>query len=55
MLLKLKQEEFSFTSYPNFNPNLFTVPGQLTPRRISGQYFNPDMETFGKEFIKEWD
>ncbi|RII32535.1 penicillin-binding protein [Clostridium chromiireducens] len=41
----------SLVSYPNFNPNLFTVPGQLTPEE-NRQYFNPDLDSFGKEFIQ---
>ncbi len=41
----------ALTSYPNFNPNLFTVPGQLTPEQYQ-DYFNPDLEKFGQEFIK---
>lgn len=41
----------SLVSYPNFNPNLFTVPGQLTTAETN-QYFNPDLEAFGKEFIQ---
>ena len=31
----------SLASYPNFNPNLFAVPGQLTSEE-NKQYFNPD-------------
>lgn len=42
----------SLTSYPNFNPNLFTVPGQLTPEETK-QYFNPDLESFGQELIQK--
>lgn len=41
----------ALTSYPNFNPNLFTVQGQLTPEQYK-DYFNPDLEKFGQEFIK---
>ncbi|GEP63164.1 penicillin-binding protein [Clostridium beijerinckii] len=41
----------ALTSYPNLNPNLFTVPGQLTPEQYQ-DYFNPDLEKFGQEFIK---
>ena len=41
----------SLVSYPDFNPNLFTVPGQLTTEETN-QYFNPDLEAFGKEFIQ---
>ncbi|NOW88252.1 penicillin-binding protein 2 [Clostridium beijerinckii] len=42
----------ALTSYPNLNPNLFTVPGQLTPEQYQ-DYFNPDLEKFGQEFIKK--
>lgn len=42
----------SLVSYPNYNPNLFTVPGQLTADE-NNQYFNPDLEKFGKEFIQK--
>ena len=41
----------SLVSYPDFNPNLFTVSGQLTTEE-NNQYFNPDLESFGKDFIK---
>jgi penicillin-binding protein 2 len=41
----------SLVSYPNFNPNLFTVPGQLTPEETK-QYFNPDLGMFGQDLIK---
>jgi len=42
----------SLVSYPNFNPNLFAVPGQLTSEE-NKQYFNPDYEAFGKELIQK--
>jgi penicillin-binding protein 2 len=42
----------SLVSYPNFNPNLFTVPGQLTPEE-NKQYFNPDLESFGQGLIQK--
>jgi penicillin-binding protein 2 len=41
----------ALTSYPNFNPNLFTVPGQLTSDQYK-EYFNPDLGKFGQEFIQ---
>ncbi|MDU6036985.1 penicillin-binding protein [Clostridium butyricum] len=40
----------SLVSYPDYNPNLFTIPGTLTSEE-SKQYFNPDLEAFGKELI----
>jgi penicillin-binding protein 2 len=42
----------SLVSYPNYNPNLFTVPGQLTTEE-NKQYFNPDLLKFGTEFIQK--
>lgn len=41
----------SMVSYPNYNPNLFAVPGTLTPEE-NRQYFNPDLESFGNELIQ---
>ena len=38
-------------SYPDFDPNLFAIPGQLTTDEYK-KYFNPDLEAFGKELIK---
>lgn len=40
----------SLVSYPDYNPNLFTIPGTLTSEE-SKQYFNPDLEAFGQELI----
>ncbi|BCZ44696.1 penicillin-binding protein [Clostridium gelidum] len=42
----------SLVSYPNVNPNVFAVPGQLTSEE-NKQYFNPDYETFGKQLIQK--
>lgn len=42
----------SMVSYPDFDPNLFSVPGRLTPEE-SKKYFNPDLEAFGKKYIAE--
>lgn len=41
----------SMVSYPNYNPNLFAVPGTLTSEE-NRQYFNPDLEAFGTELIQ---
>lgn len=38
-------------SYPNYDPNMFAVSGQLTPEQ-NAQYFNPDLEKWGEEYIK---
>ncbi|WP_294403652.1 penicillin-binding transpeptidase domain-containing protein [uncultured Clostridium sp.] len=40
----------SLVSYPDYNPNQFTIPGTLSTEE-SKQYFNPDLEAFGKELI----
>ncbi|MGL5085274.1 MAG: penicillin-binding transpeptidase domain-containing protein, partial [Clostridium sp.] len=40
----------ALASAPDYDPNLFAIPGQLTPEQ-SEQYFNPDIDKFGKEFI----
>lgn len=42
----------ALASYPDYDPNLFAIPGQLTPEQ-SEKYFNPDLEKFGKEFISK--
>lgn len=42
----------ALASYPDYDPNLFAIPGELTPEQ-SEQYFNPDLEKFGKEFISK--
>lgn len=41
----------SLVSYPNFDPNLFAVPGRLTSDQRK-QLFTPDLESFGNEYIK---
>ncbi|WP_459479252.1 penicillin-binding transpeptidase domain-containing protein [Clostridium saccharoperbutylacetonicum] len=41
----------ALVSYPNFDPNLFAVPGQMTSEQRN-QFFKPDYEAFGKEYIK---
>ena len=42
----------SLVSYPDFNPNLFTVQGQLSTEEYR-RYFNPDLEKFGQELIQK--
>ncbi|MGL5243958.1 MAG: penicillin-binding transpeptidase domain-containing protein, partial [Sarcina sp.] len=39
----------ALASYPTYDPNIF-AEGELDPV-LSKQYFNPDLESFGKEFI----
>lgn len=41
----------ALASYPNFDPNLFAVPGRLTQQQRK-EYFSPDLEAFGKAYIK---
>lgn len=41
----------ALASYPDFDPNLFAIPGQLTEAQTE-QYFSPNLEKFGKELIK---
>lgn len=40
----------AMVSYPDYNPNLFSVPGSLTPEETQ-KYFSPDLDSFGKEYI----
>lgn len=42
----------SMASSPSYDPNLFAVPGRLTQEQIK-EYFSPDLEKFGQEFIKK--
>ena len=42
----------ALTSYPDFDPNLFAIPGQLTKQQTE-EYFSPNLEKFGKELIKK--
>ena len=42
----------ALASAPDYDPNLFAIPGQLTPEQ-SEYFFNPDIEKFGKEFISK--
>ncbi|MPQ42494.1 penicillin-binding transpeptidase domain-containing protein [Clostridium tarantellae] len=39
----------ALASYPSFDPNMFTQ-GQLN-KELTKQYFSPDLEEFGKQFI----
>ena len=41
----------AMVSLPGYDPNLFSVPGRLTPE-LSKQYFQPDLETFGEAYIE---
>ena len=42
----------ALVSYPNYDPNLFTLSGNLTSDEYK-TYFNPDFESFGNEFINK--
>ncbi|SHE66119.1 peptidoglycan D,D-transpeptidase FtsI family protein [Clostridium fallax] len=41
----------SMVSYPDFDPNVFSTPGALTPDTMK-EYFNTDIEQKGEAFIK---
>lgn len=41
----------AMASNPGYDPNLFTVPGRLTPE-LYKQYFSPDLAAFGENYIK---
>ena len=40
----------ALASYPDYDPNLFAIPGQLTSEQ-NEQYFSPNLEEFGKKHI----
>lgn len=40
----------ALASRPGYDPNVFTVPGLLTPE-LSDKYFNPNLEEMGKAYI----
>lgn len=40
-------------SYPDFDPNLFAVSGQLTSEQ-NEEYFSPNLEKFGNELIQSY-
>lgn len=41
----------SMVSKPGYDPNLFAVPGKLTPE-LQQQYFSPDLGTFGTSYVQ---
>lgn len=41
----------AMVSYPDYDPNVFSVPGMLTDE-VSEEYFNPDIESFAKEYMQ---
>lgn len=40
----------ALASRPGYDPNIFSVPGQLTTEMYQ-KYFNPDLGSFGKDYI----
>ncbi|MBI6871669.1 penicillin-binding transpeptidase domain-containing protein [Clostridium aciditolerans] len=42
----------ALVSKPGYDPNLFTVPGRLSTD-LSKQFFTPDLEKFGREYIQQ--
>ena len=40
----------ALASYPDYDPNIFAIPGQLTSEQ-NEQYFSPNLEEFGKQHI----
>ncbi|WP_297634066.1 penicillin-binding transpeptidase domain-containing protein [uncultured Clostridium sp.] len=38
-------------SYPDYDPNKFAIPGQLSQEEIQ-QYFAPDLEAYGKKIVQ---
>lgn len=42
----------ALSSYPDFDPNLFAIPGTLS-EEDSKKYFNPDLKAYGEEYIQK--
>ena len=42
----------AMASYPNYDPNIFSIPGRLTSEMYN-EFFNPDYRTFAEELIAE--
>ena len=42
----------AMVSYPDYDPNIFSVPGMLTDE-LSQQFFSPDIDSFADEYIKK--
>lgn len=42
----------AMVSYPDYDPNIFSVPGLLTDE-LSQEYFSPDIDSFAKEYIQK--
>lgn len=41
----------AMASYPDFDPNIFAIPGQLSSKQVQ-EYFAPDLEEYGKQIVK---
>ena len=50
--INMQGEVLALASRPGFDPNIFTMPGKLTPE-LSQKYFNPDLEAMGKAYIEK--
>lgn len=42
----------ALASEPGYDPNLFAIPGKLTPE-LQSKYFNPDLKEFGKDYVEK--
>ena len=51
VVMRTTGEILALASRPGFNPNVFTMPGLLTSE-LSEEYFNPDLEKKGREYIE---
>lgn len=51
VVMKTTGEVLALASRPGYDPNIFTMPGLLTPE-LSQEYFNPNFEEKGREYIK---
>lgn len=51
VVMKTTGEVLALASRPGFDPNMFTMPGLLTPE-LSEEYFNPDLGKKGREYIE---
>ncbi len=52
VVLRNTGEVLALASRPGYDPNIFTMPGLLTPE-LSEEYFNPNLEEKGRAYIKD--